>query len=65
MASQSTVSIKPFASKRCFLVYQENLVVELCYGSRTDLENWVAFPKATEVGNSLRRFIDRKFKDLV
>ena len=47
MASRSTVSLKPFASKRCFLVCQQNLVVELYYGSTTDLENLVAFPKAT------------------
>ena len=47
MASRSTVSLKPFASKRCLLVCQQNLVVELYYGSTTDLENLVAFPKAT------------------
>ena len=47
MASRSTVSIKPFACKRCFLVYQQKLVVELYYGSRKDLKNLVAFPKAT------------------
>ena len=29
MASRSTVSIEPFASKRCFFVYHQNLVVEL------------------------------------
>ena len=47
MASRSTVLLKPFASKRCFLVYQQNLVVELYRGSRKDMENLVAFPKAT------------------
>ena len=47
MASRSTVSLKPFVSKQCFLVCQQNLVVELYYGSRTDMENLVAFPKAT------------------
>ena len=29
MASRSTVSIKPLASKRCFFACQQNLVVEL------------------------------------
>ena len=33
MASQSTVSLKPFASKRCFMVCQQNLVVDLFFGS--------------------------------
>ena len=47
MASRSSVLIKPFASKLCFLVCQQNLVVELYYGSRTDMKNLVAFPKAT------------------
>ena len=47
MASRSTVSLKPFVSTRCFLVCQQNLVVELYYGSTTDLENLVTFPKAT------------------
>ena len=47
MASRSTVLLKPFASKRCFLVCQQNLVVELYYGSTKDVENLVAFPKAT------------------
>ena len=47
MASRSTVLLKLFASKRCFLVCQQNLVVELYYGFTTDLENLVAFPKAT------------------
>ena len=47
MASRSTVLLKPLASKRCFLVCQQNLVVELYYGSRKDVENLVAFPKAT------------------
>ena len=40
MASRSTVLLKPFASKRCFLVCQQNLVVELYYGSRKDMEIW-------------------------
>ena len=40
MASRSTVSIKPLAFKRCFLECQQNLVVELYYGSRTDLKIW-------------------------
>ena len=44
MASRSPVSIKPFASKRCFLVCQQNLVVDLYFRSRTDLVNFVAFP---------------------
>ena len=47
MASRSTVLLKPFASKRCFLVYQQNLVVELYCSSRKDMENLVAFPNAT------------------
>ena len=47
IASRSTVSLKPFASKRCFLVCQQNLVVELYYSSKMDLENLVGFPKAT------------------
>ena len=47
MASRSTVSLKPFASQRCFMVCKQNLVVELYYGSRTDLGSLVAFPKAT------------------
>ena len=47
IASRSTVTLKPFASKRCFLVCQQNFVVELYYGSRTDMENLVAFAKAT------------------
>ena len=47
MASRSTVSLKPFASKLCFLVCQQTLVVELYYGCTMDLENLVAFPKAT------------------
>ena len=47
MASRSTISIEPFASKRCFLVCQQNLVVDLYYGSRTDLEDLIAFPRAT------------------
>ena len=47
MASRSTVSLKPFPSKRYFLVCQQNLVVELHCGSTTDLENLVCFGKAT------------------
>ena len=47
MASRSTVLLKPFASKRCVLVYQQNLVVELYYGSTKDVENLVAFPMAS------------------
>ena len=47
MASRSTVLLKLFASMRCILVCQQNLVVELYYGSTTNLENLVAFPKAT------------------
>ena len=47
MASRSTVSLKPFPSKRCFLVCQQNLVVELYCGSITDMENLVYFSKAT------------------
>ena len=47
MASRSTVSLKPFASTRCFLVCQQNLWVELYNGSTTDLEYLVGFPKAT------------------
>ena len=47
MDSRSTVSIKPFASKRCFLVCLQTLVVELFYGSKTDLENLEDFPTAT------------------
>ena len=39
MASRSTVSLKPFPSKRCFLVCQQNLVVEVYCGSTTDMEN--------------------------
>ena len=45
-ASRSTVSLKPFPSKRCFLVCQQNLVVELYCGSTTDMENLVYFSKA-------------------
>ena len=45
MASRSTVSIKPFTSKRCFMVCQQNLVVELYFGSRADFENLVAFQR--------------------
>ena len=44
MASRSTVSLITFASKRCLLFCQQNLVVELYNGSTTDLE---AFQKAT------------------
>ena len=47
MSSRSTVTLKPFASKRCFFVCQQNLVVELYYSSKTDLKNLVGFPKAT------------------
>ena len=47
MASRTTVSLKPFPSKRCLLVCQLNLVVEVYYGSGTDFENLVAFPTAT------------------
>ena len=47
MSSRSTVSLKPFASKRYFLVCQQNLVVELYYSSKMDLENVGGFPKAT------------------
>ena len=47
MSSRSTVSLKLFASKRCFFVCQQNLVVELYYSSKTDLENLKGFPKAT------------------
>ena len=36
MASRSTVLLKLFASKRCFLVCQQTLVVELHYGFTTD-----------------------------
>ena len=43
MASRSTVSLKLFASKLCFLVCQQNLLVELNYDSATDFENLVAF----------------------
>ena len=45
MASRSTVLLKPFAAKRCFLVCQQNLVVELNYGSTKDVENLVAFQR--------------------
>ena len=48
MASRSTVLLKPFASKRCFLVCQQNLVVALYYGSKKNVEHLVGFPKATE-----------------
>ena len=47
MAFRSTVLLKPFASKRCFVVCQQNLVFELYYGSRKVMESLVAFPKAT------------------
>ena len=47
MACHSTVSLKPFASKRCFLVCQQNLVVQLYYGCTTGFENLVAFLMAT------------------
>ena len=47
MACHSTVSLKPFASKRCFSVCQQNLVVQLYYGCRTPFENLVAFRMAT------------------
>ena len=47
MSSRSTVSLKPFASKRCFLVCQQNFVVELYYSFKMDLENLVGFPKVT------------------
>ena len=36
MASRSTVSLKPFASKVCFMICQQNLVVDLDYDSTTD-----------------------------
>ena len=36
MACHSTDSLKPFASKRCFWVCQQNLVVQLYYGCATD-----------------------------
>ena len=45
MASRSTVSLKPFASKLCFLVCQQNLVVELYCGCTMDLDNLVAFQR--------------------
>ena len=48
MASRSTVLLKPFASKRYFLVCQQNLVVALYYGSRKNVENLVGFPKANQ-----------------
>ena len=32
MACHSTVSLKPFASKRCFKECQQNLVVQFYYG---------------------------------
>ena len=38
IASRSTVSLKPFTSKRCFLVCLQNLVVELYCGFTTDLK---------------------------
>ena len=41
MASRTTVSIKPFASTRCFLVCQQNLVVDLYY--RTDFGRFCSF----------------------
>ena len=47
IASRSTVSINPFASKRYFMVCQLNLASELYYGLITDLKNLVAFRKAT------------------
>ena len=47
MSSRSTVSLKPFASKRYFLVCEQNFVVELYYSSKMDFENLVGFPKAT------------------
>ena len=47
MACHSTVSLKPFASKRCFYLCQQNLVVQLYYGCTTGFENLVAFPLAT------------------
>ena len=47
VASRSTVLLKLFSCKRCILVCQQNLVVVLYYGSTTDLENLIAFPKAT------------------
>ena len=36
MASRSTVSLKPFVSKACFMICQQNLVGELHYDSTTD-----------------------------
>ena len=36
MASRSTVSLKPFASKVCFMICKQNVVVELYYDSTTD-----------------------------
>ena len=47
-ASRSTVSLKPFPSKRCFLVCQQNLVVEFYCGSTMYMENLVCFAKATK-----------------
>ena len=47
MSSRSTVTLKPFASKRCFMVCQQNLVVELYCSSKTVLDNLIGFPKAT------------------
>ena len=36
MASRSTVSLKPFSSKVCFMICQQDLVVERYYDSTTD-----------------------------
>ena len=47
ICTRGVVRVKLFASKRCFLECQQNLVVELYYDFATDLENLVAFPKST------------------
>ena len=47
-ASRSTVLLKPFHSKRCFLICQQNLEVEFYCGSTMDTQNLVCFAKATK-----------------
>ena len=47
MPCHSTVSNKPFASKRCSYVCQQNLVIHLYYVCTTRFENLAAFPNAT------------------
>ena len=48
MACHSTVSLKPFASKQCLKVCQQNVVIHLYYVCTTHFEYFVALPMATK-----------------